>query len=245
MHRLRIINSENHIDQMVLKEGSYSIGRSLDSSLRLESADVSRLHARLVIGNTECRVIDENSTNGTFINGRPITQHSLSNGDIIQIGKFKLEFSSKRISHHHSPNTAKRRKGLIWPLLAITFILAVPGVYNSILWKEKQASLEVQLAQASSRYIAEKNKEALYLGEYNSLNLNGLPPQIVQAVIFDRHNIIRAYQPHTGKDKPDIKNVYSKNQKTIYLNKHTLGIYTPVHYNAVRVGTLWIKYKPR
>ena len=92
MHRLRITNCKSHIEEVTLKNGSYSLGRSFESSIRLESTEISRLHARLLIGNHECEVIDESSANGTFVNGEKVISHRLRNGDIIGVGKFKLEF---------------------------------------------------------------------------------------------------------------------------------------------------------
>lgn len=240
MHKLKITNSKNHIEELTLKDGSYTIGRSLDSALRLESDEVSRLHARLLIGHSNCEIIDEDSSNGTFVNGNRITSHCLVNGDKIQIGRFNLEFSSERA--HHRPadfileDTTRKGRRIIYILFITTLILACFIIYQGIFWKKTQT----RLAEATSRYLAERNKEALYLGEYTSLDLTNLPPQITQAAIIDRHGKIRAYQPHTIEPVIDT-GVESSN--LIRRDKHTLEIYTPIYYNTVRVGTLWMLYE--
>jgi len=69
-----------------------TLGRSLDVHVRLNDAKASRLHASIVTevdpnsGRTLFKVRDLNSTNGTLLNGRPVTEAVLNHGDKILIG---------------------------------------------------------------------------------------------------------------------------------------------------------------
>ncbi len=53
------------------------IGRGLTAGLRLDDASVSRRHAILVPRPSGARILDDRSSNGTFVNGRRIQQADL------------------------------------------------------------------------------------------------------------------------------------------------------------------------
>ncbi|NJP07066.1 MAG: FHA domain-containing protein [Chloroflexaceae bacterium] len=60
----------------------------------IDSPQVSRFHAQIDRQADGSRTIrDMESTNGTFVNGKRITRHLLKQGDIIQIGAFKLVYN--------------------------------------------------------------------------------------------------------------------------------------------------------
>lgn len=73
------------------------IGRSERADLVIDDPDVSRQHARLLITEEGCVLLDLRSTNGTFINGvRLIGESYLESGDQILLGKrvtFRFERS--------------------------------------------------------------------------------------------------------------------------------------------------------
>lgn len=70
-----------------------TIGRSRDSDIFLEDLAVSRLHAIVYREPSgQCVVRDENSANGTTVNGQRITEHVLDEGDEIGLGQTILTF---------------------------------------------------------------------------------------------------------------------------------------------------------
>jgi two-component system, cell cycle response regulator len=74
---------------------SLVIGRGAECDLALQDDGVSRRHAKLVqYANGAIMVKDLGSTNGTFVNGRPVTTTTLEDGDRIQLGSITiLKFS--------------------------------------------------------------------------------------------------------------------------------------------------------
>ncbi len=72
-----------------------SLGRGLENNIVLEDRRVSRIHARLVNTGGYWTVRDEASTNGTFVNGRMVTQHVLKNGDRLSLGGLELTFGQR------------------------------------------------------------------------------------------------------------------------------------------------------
>jgi transcriptional regulator with GAF, ATPase, and Fis domain len=69
-----------------LPEGDYSVGRNSTCNLNLEDHAVSRKHCLFVRSGRQCTVKDLESRNGTFVNGTPVTEHELEQGDEIRIG---------------------------------------------------------------------------------------------------------------------------------------------------------------
>jgi FHA domain-containing protein len=68
------------------------IGRGLAADLRLDESSVSRRHAILVPRPNGARILDDRSSNGTFVNGRRVQQADLCNGDVLVIGRVVLRY---------------------------------------------------------------------------------------------------------------------------------------------------------
>ncbi len=69
-----------------------TVGRHPDSDIFLDDITVSRRHVELSTSNTGHVIRDVGSLNGTYLNGERLEESevSLTNGDELQIGKFKL-----------------------------------------------------------------------------------------------------------------------------------------------------------
>jgi len=66
----------------------FIIGRGKDCHLTLGSKSVSRHHVQLNVSGDMLWVRDAGSTNGTFLNGKPLTESEmLKEGDVLQIGQ--------------------------------------------------------------------------------------------------------------------------------------------------------------
>jgi pSer/pThr/pTyr-binding forkhead associated (FHA) protein len=70
-----------------LVDETMTIGRSLENSIHLEDVSVSGRHAELMLAGESCYLKDLNSTNGTLVNGAPVTSVQLHAGDRIRFGK--------------------------------------------------------------------------------------------------------------------------------------------------------------
>ncbi|MBI2301505.1 MAG: DUF3662 and FHA domain-containing protein [Armatimonadetes bacterium] len=68
------------------------VGRDPGCDLVLDSSDVSREHARLEPRGPEFVLIDLQSTNGTRVNGNPVTELPLRDSDVIAFGPVQYRF---------------------------------------------------------------------------------------------------------------------------------------------------------
>lgn len=85
------------MDGLVLKEfflakERTTIGRKPHNDIQIDNLGVSGDHALIVKIQEDEFLEDLGSTNGTLVNGRPITKHFLQDDDRIELGKYKLRY---------------------------------------------------------------------------------------------------------------------------------------------------------
>lgn len=78
--------------RFLLDQATTSAGRHPDSDIFLDDVTVSRRHAEFRSERGTFTVVDVGSLNGTYVNREPVDSAALTNGDEVQIGKFRLVF---------------------------------------------------------------------------------------------------------------------------------------------------------
>ena len=77
--------------RFLLDKDLVTVGRHPDSDIFLDDITVSRRHAEFRRATGTFVVADVGSLNGTYVNGKISEQTPLSNGDTVQVGKFRLK----------------------------------------------------------------------------------------------------------------------------------------------------------
>lgn len=85
------------MDGLVLKDipltkERMTIGRKAHNDVQIDNLAISGEHAVLVTILNDSFLEDLNSTNGTYVNGQSIKKHFLQNGDVIELGKYRLKY---------------------------------------------------------------------------------------------------------------------------------------------------------
>ncbi|HEX8962363.1 MAG TPA: FHA domain-containing protein [Rhodocyclaceae bacterium] len=88
------------MESMVLKEipltkERMTIGRKPHNDIQIDNLAISGEHAVVVTVLNDSFLEDLHSTNGTFVNGKSVEKHFLQNGDVIELGKYRLKFVSE------------------------------------------------------------------------------------------------------------------------------------------------------
>ena len=99
MAYLRVYLNDALLNQVELNQQEFSIGRNPDCDLILDNRGVSSHHATIQYKNDWYTVIDNKSTNGVFVNGERITEHTLTYWDEIQIYNYVLKFMTSAGLH--------------------------------------------------------------------------------------------------------------------------------------------------
>lgn len=81
-------------ERIPLGDQTAVIGRVDECTVTLDDPKVSRRHAEIRPAGDGYRLIDLGSTNGTEVNGRPVTEQVLAEGDRIRIGDSVLVFEA-------------------------------------------------------------------------------------------------------------------------------------------------------
>jgi pSer/pThr/pTyr-binding forkhead associated (FHA) protein len=69
-----------------------TIGRSPDNTIVINNPSVSGRHAQLQLAGETCRLKDLGSTNGTHVNGKPVTETLLNFDDRIRFGAAEARY---------------------------------------------------------------------------------------------------------------------------------------------------------
>lgn len=75
-----------------LKQGETIVGRSPHCTVVISNRRISRQHCSLTLEHDTLRVSDLGSSNGTWVNGAPVTEATrLNAGDLLELGEERLE----------------------------------------------------------------------------------------------------------------------------------------------------------
>lgn len=96
--KLEFSFNSSKLGEFILDQEIMTIGRKEDNDIRIENLAVSGHHAKLLTIFDDSFLEDLESTNGTFVNGKPIEKHPLKHGDIITIGKHELRYLNEASS---------------------------------------------------------------------------------------------------------------------------------------------------
>jgi len=111
------------MDGLVLKEITLvkermSIGRKASNDIQIDNLAISGEHAAVVTILNDSFLEDLNSTNGTLVNGQPAKKHFLKNGDVIELGKYKLKYVAEQVQQVEATDFEKTmvmRPGAVRP----------------------------------------------------------------------------------------------------------------------------------
>lgn len=85
------------LDGVVLREvqltkDRVTLGRRPYNDIVIDHLAVSGEHALVQLLGSETFIEDLGSTNGTYINGKTVKKQLLKNGDVIEIGKYRIQY---------------------------------------------------------------------------------------------------------------------------------------------------------
>ncbi len=126
-----------------LKNWPFELGRSPNSAhsafMQLDAPTVSRLHATINLDEKGSHILQDRSSNGTFVNGNRLEkQYLLNHGDTIQIGPFVLLYTGDaleltnatnqiRLDAHKLTFKVTDKKGESFTILNDVYLVLEPG----------------------------------------------------------------------------------------------------------------------
>jgi hypothetical protein len=83
-----VIRSGNRVREYT--QGRVVVGRARDADFRIDNPDVSRRHAAIYWSNGAVVLEDLGSTNGTMVNGYPVSSTAITPQDVVVIGDCRM-----------------------------------------------------------------------------------------------------------------------------------------------------------
>ena len=130
--QLIVTNNGSVIGELKMAKPRLLIGRSDHNDIAIGSRFISRHHALLVRHGSATFLMDLNSTNGTFVNAKRVSNQVLVHEDVITVGHHKIKFSDPY---------ARSREQLDGPEFADTAIMKTLEDMRNLLAQENTALL--------------------------------------------------------------------------------------------------------
>lgn len=93
----RLIGQTDEFQNVVweLNQPQITLGRLEDNAVQIEHSSISGQHAMLVLDADDYKVVDQDSTNGTRVNGERISEQKLRRNDMVRFGNIEVLYDSE------------------------------------------------------------------------------------------------------------------------------------------------------
>lgn len=115
MGKLVITDNTGVTTEYTLDKERVTLGRQASNDVVLNDKAVSGRHAAIVTILDDSFLEDLDSTNGTQVNGQPVTKHPLAHGDVITVGRNTVRYFGSDEPLADSDKTMILRPGAITP----------------------------------------------------------------------------------------------------------------------------------
>lgn len=95
--RLLVTSGGEGLAEIALNRPRLVLGRDEACDISLDSSYISRYQNLFMETANGWLLIDLNSTNGSFVNGRRVREHRLRDGDLIAVGQYQLRFACSEV----------------------------------------------------------------------------------------------------------------------------------------------------
>ena len=151
MGKLVITDNIGVTTQFDLTAERVTIGRAAGNDVVLNDKATSGRHAAIVTILDDAFLEDLDSTNGTQVNGQPVTKHPLAHGDVITIGRNTLRYFTTDAGDAEMDKTMILRPGSIPPATPSTPPRASTPVIPALVGAGKPVLGKLHIASGSSQ----------------------------------------------------------------------------------------------
>ncbi|KAA3629614.1 MAG: FHA domain-containing protein [Proteobacteria bacterium] len=134
------------LGEFPLNRERITIGRLQDNDIHVDNLAVSGHHALVLTILNDSFLEDLDSTNGTFVNKKPIKKYALKHGDVIGIGKHELKYINEAATS--SPDFEQ------------TLIMRPSAANTESLASQPSSKEDAAMAEAAEKAVAEATPTA-------------------------------------------------------------------------------------
>ncbi len=153
------LEKSDQVHRVQINPFPFTIGRSDDVGFTVPSDNASRLHAEIILEYNQLKLIDHNSTNGTFVNRiqlYPNTSLALEHGDILHFADFEVRVLEQKDSKPVSLTDGDQK--------TVARIATLPEVLPSG-YREMNQMIQDQLVSAAFQPIVDVKNNTIHAYE--------------------------------------------------------------------------------
>lgn len=122
MSHLVVTLEDKLVGEFPISKEKMTIGRKPDNDICINNLAISSYHTQIITVLDSSFLEDLNSTNGTYVNARLVKKHALEDGDLIDVGNYRIRYVG------NEPEQATDEEG---DVLEKTIVLS-PGTADSV-----------------------------------------------------------------------------------------------------------------
>jgi pSer/pThr/pTyr-binding forkhead associated (FHA) protein len=184
--RIKVIEGAS-LEEYSIKQEKVVIGRTENNDIMIPNSTISRNHCEISKTESGFKIKDLNSGNGIKVNNKKVSSKTLNSGDIILIGKVKLQFIDLSVEHGGATESTgsvilkvrkpPKKKIIIIAASAVVFLLIVFIAFASYSKKKRlKREREEQIAREYKKKESLKKQVNLFyeqgIGAYKNKEWN-------------------------------------------------------------------------
>ena len=133
MSHLVVTLEDKLVGEFPITKEKMTIGRKPDNDICINNLAISSYHTQIITVLDSSFLEDLNSTNGTYVNARLVKKHALEDGDLIDVGNYRIRYVGNEPKQQHEETD----------VLEKTIVLSPndPEAMEAMLKKEKDSTV--------------------------------------------------------------------------------------------------------
>lgn len=168
--------------ELFFEEEEVSIGRLQGNSVVLPKPNVSKRHATLIFRDGKVTIVDQQSTNGTYVNGRRISSpKELGGKDRIYIGDYTIRCGSGDADEASEPSAeveAISEEAQQKPTVAVP---ALPS--EDELSGQTPMPVELDVEIVTDEVVSDSALEPVPMSEDSPIHIPEIPPELIEEAV--------------------------------------------------------------
>jgi pSer/pThr/pTyr-binding forkhead associated (FHA) protein len=113
MSHLVVTLEDKLVGEFPITKEKMTIGRKPDNDICINNLAISSYHTQIITVLDSSFLEDLNSTNGTYVNARLVKKHALEDGDLIDVGNYRIRYVGNEPKQEENEETDVLEKTIV------------------------------------------------------------------------------------------------------------------------------------